>query len=271
MAALWYNVGMAWNRSEPGASQPTPKKKPSALHGVIAGAVVVAAAVAVFFVMSGKDEKPKAKVEKEAGRIKEVKPAAAPTNAVEVVKDAKQIRREKLAAMTGEERRKFLLDELAKKPINLKSKVNKPYRNGTEQIMAKIFMTKPGNMPPPLPRLPIRDELHMAEILISPLEVFEEDTQYVKEAKQAVETAKAELRKYIKEGGDVESFLDYYHKQLVQSHREWHDAQRAAMKLIKTDPDLAPAYVKQVNERLASRGIKPLHVPTAYTETSQKE
>ena len=45
---------MAWNKPSEGAAKPTPKK-PSAMRGIVAGAVVVCAAVAAFYFLFSAD------------------------------------------------------------------------------------------------------------------------------------------------------------------------------------------------------------------------
>ena len=73
---------MAWNRASD-APKVAPKKKPSAMRGIVAGLVTVCALGGLcLWMFSGGDDAPKAKPEKERGRIKEVTPAPASTNVV---------------------------------------------------------------------------------------------------------------------------------------------------------------------------------------------
>lgn len=256
---------MAWNKSSEGATPVRAKAKPSAFHGLVAGIAVVAIATICYFVfLSGNDAKPQVKSPvKQEGLIKEVKPSAAPTNAVAVAEEpkedaAKAARRAKLKAMTPEERINFLFEEMKHQPYDLRPSKGKSYRNGFEQILTWMFTSELGDPPPLLPKLSIRDEAHLVEILISPNNVVEGDTEKVKQAKEAVNLAKKELIKYIKDGGDVHNFLEYYHGQLVQANHEYKTANFEVNKLARTDPDLAPEYFNRVNAKLTEKGIKPL-------------
>ena len=82
---------MGWNGSGGGSTPVKPKvtaKKPSPVRGIIAGGlIIVLATVAYFAFFSGNEgnEKVPEKVEKKPTAIKEVTPAAAPTNKVEKV------------------------------------------------------------------------------------------------------------------------------------------------------------------------------------------
>lgn len=124
--------------------------------------------------------------------------------------------------------------------------------------MTWIFTTKPGDLPPPMPKISIHDELHMAEILIANNPIVEGDSESVKNAKEIVALAKKELRDYIKQGGEVEEFLEYYRGQLTQMHNEHVDAMKSVRQIINEDPDIAVEYLNQVNKRLEERGIKPV-------------
>lgn len=234
------------------------------MRGVVAGLVVVALAVVCAVVFMGKGEKPVEKVEKEPTKIKEVKPAAAPTFKEEVAlpeKSEADKRRELFAKMTPLERFDYAMAELKKKPIDLTPLSNQVFRTGTEQILSWLVHAVPGDMPPPIPNIPIQDEMHLAEILIADNPVKEGDSEAVIEAKKGVEEAKKELRDYLKQGGEAKEFFDYYRGQLIQSHEEWIECQKSVVKVLQEDPTLAEEYVKEVNNRLAEKGIKPVLIP----------
>ena len=80
---------MAWNRLS-GAPKVAPKKKPSAMRGIVAGLVVVCALGGLcLWMFSGGEDAPKVKPDKERGLIKEVKPAASPKYSEETKKSPK--------------------------------------------------------------------------------------------------------------------------------------------------------------------------------------
>lgn len=262
-------MSQGWNRPTGETTTAKPAaKSPSMMKGVIVGAVAVVVGVVCIFAFSGKSEKPVEKGDKERGRIKEVTPAAAPKaeEPVDPQEDAKRKRREMLKKMTPDQRADFLLAELKKKPIDLTPRTNQAFRTGTEQVMSWIFTSKLGDMPPPLPRLPVRDMLHMAEILIADNPELPTDSDKVKDAKQIVQEAKRELREYLKQGGEIEDFFSYYHNQLTQAHNEWRESNKAVIDACRNDPGIAQDFCKEVNKRLAEKGIKPVKLPVKLLE-----
>ena len=204
--------------------------------------------------------------------MRTVKPALpkeqpqAPVEEVSKVDKEKAERIAKLRAMTPEERMQYLFEEAAKKPIDLTPSTNRLFKTGTEQVMRWIFTTELGAMPPPLPRIPIRDEAHMAEILMAKNPIFEGDSEKAKEAKQMVELAKKELIKYIKEGGTVYSFLEYYRGELMQAHNEWKERKKSVLQVVRDEPDLAADYIAEINNRLSQKGIRPVKLPPKLKE-----
>ena len=236
------------------------------MRGVVAGLVVVALAAACVFMFMGKDEKPVEKVEKAPTAIKEVKHAAASvyrepqkdTNAVAAVRKE---RAEKLKKMTSLERFDYMVAELQKKPFDLNPGTNETFRTVTEEMVSEIFSTRLGDTPPQLPRIPFRDEVHMAEILIAANPVSNGDDDETAEKKAIVEAVKKEMREYLKQGGDIAGFIDYYQDQLEQANNEWKDSQKSVTKVLRDDPDIAADYIKEVNKRLKDKGIKPVNIP----------
>ena len=249
----------------------TPKGSLSKMRGVFAGLVVVVAAGVAFLLLKPEEKKPVVKTEKpKAQVVKEVKPEH-PKPAPKVEKEErpkvdpeKAARIAKLKAMTPEERMEFLFEEAAKKPIDLTPSTNRVFKTGTEQVMSWIFTTELGAMPPPLPRISIRDEAHMAEILMAKNPAFETDSEKAKEAKAMVELAKKELIQFIKQGGSVDEFFEYYRGELVQAHNEWQASQKSVMKVIREEPELAAEYIKEVNSRLREKGIRPVRIPPKF-------
>lgn len=265
---------MAWNKPN-AASQPVKKseaKAPSKVKGIVAGLVTVCALGGLcLWLFSGGDDKPAPSAKLQVpSTIKEVAPAAAPVYKEEPKVDdeaaKRRVRAEKLKKMTPDERWEFLLEEAKKKPLDLTPTTNQTFKTGTEQVMSWIFTTRLGNLPPPLPQTSMFDEAHLAEILIADNPILETDNEKQREAKEIVMEAKKELREYIKQGGDIDQFLEYYRGQLVQAHSEWQESQKSVMKVIREDPDIAGEYIKEVNERLAKKGIKPVMIPPPLAE-----
>ncbi len=250
----------------------SPKGSPSKVRGIVAGLVVsIGVGVAVLLMMP-KEKLPVARpenpVKKAVEAVDAPKPAPAPKAEDEKPKvdPEKAARIAKLKAMTPAERMEFLFQEAAAKPIDLTPSTNRVFKTGTEQVMSWIFTTELGAMPPPLPRISIRDEAHMAEILTAKNPAFETDSERAKEAKAMVELAKKELVKFIEEGGSVGEFFEFYRGELVQAHNEWQASQKSVMKVIREEPELAAEYIKEVNSRLGEKGIRPVRIPPKLKE-----
>lgn len=242
------------------------------ISGKIKGLVALVAVVVigvVAYLLVPEDEKPvaepkpekpkKIEIVKPAEVVKPVEPEPAPEKPK--IDPEKAARAAKIRAMTPAERLEFLFEEAKKKPIDFTTSTNRPFATGTEQVMSWIFTTRLGNMPPPLPKIPIRDEAHMAEILLADNPALEGDSDKVKEAKEMVELAKKECIEFVKKGGDVTEFLEYYRGELMQAHQEWQASQKTVMQVIREEPEIAGEFIKEVNSRLAEKGIKPVNIP----------
>lgn len=258
------------------ATRPESTKGASSKNAKVALSAVVAIAVIVAAILilrqKPETEKPLVKEKRQPKVVREVKPSipkeekAAPVAESVEEDQEKAARVAMLKAMTPAERMQYLFEEAAKKPIDLTPSTNRLFKTGTEQVMSWIFTTELGAMPPPLPKIPIRDEAHMAEILMAKNPVLEGDSEKAKEAKQMVELAKKELVKFIKEGGSVNEFLEYYRGELVQAHNEWKECQKSVLQVVREDPDLAADYIAEVNNRLSQKGIRPVKLPPKLKE-----
>ena len=90
-------------------------------------------------------------------------------------------------------------------------------------------------------------------------EESKDDSEEVRAAKQMINEVKAELKKYLDEGGTVDNFLSYYVNELDAAFRERNLCKELQMKKLKTeDPAVAREYYYLINQRLADKGIKPI-------------
>ena len=78
--------------------------------------------------------------------------------------------------------------------------------------------------------------------------------------------AKKEFISFIKQGGDPYDFLPYYHGQLVQAYEESKMARKTIIDTLKSDPDIAPEFIKKVNDGLSAKGIKKIVLPQRMLE-----
>ena len=140
------------------------------------------------------------------------------------------------------------------------------FKTATEQVMSFIFNAEVGAMPPPLPTLPRNEMERIEEILNTPNLVKEGDSEEVAAQKQMLERAKQELKDYMAQGGTPAEFLRFYHEQLKKYYQERQDAQTLVMTMIRDEPEVAGEFMKKVNQRLAERGIKAVHIPKPFLE-----
>lgn len=168
--------------------------------------------------------------------------------------------REKVKNMTPEEKRQFAFEMMQNREIDLTPTTNRPFRTGIELSMARIFMTRVGDPPPPLHTtfIPIKDEAHLAEILIANNPVIEGDSDEVKDAKATVELVKKEMVAFIKEGGAAKDFLPYYYDKLRSAFEERRESLREVARVALQEPEIAQTFYEDVNKRLTEKGIRPI-------------
>ena len=128
-----------------------------------------------------------------------------------------------------------------------------------EQLMLTVFETELGDMPPMLPAIPAFDEVRFNKLVNLQTLPEEGDSKEALLSKELVNQVKAELAKYLKEGGTTSGFLAYYVNELDSAFREREMCKELQMKSMKTDdPEVAREMYFKINERLAAKGIKPL-------------
>lgn len=262
-----------WNRAKPVAEQ-KPKKSSMMSHGLVAGLVVVIGAVGViFFLLSGGEKEGVKEDARKSRRIAEVTPAPAPKAREakpEKPKDdprrPKTVPLEKWNALTSQQQ--AMMHKLGRKKIHevvtntSNSAGPKTYENATEQVMLMVFGTELGEMPLPLPEIPERDMKRMTDILMSNNPITDKDSEEVKIDKEILAAAKAELRKFIKEGGEVKDFFAYYHHETEKAYQERKMANKMVFDAAKSgDEDLARKLHAELNKRFEEKGIKPLVFP----------
>lgn len=254
-----------WNRSSE-ASKVTPKKKPSAMRGIAAGAlVVVALAVLCIWMFSGGEDAPKAKVEKERGRIKEVTPAAAPKHQ-EVVKEEK---REHAVATKGDKKGKEAIPSERRQLSGAALRIAEAEKMGIKpkfEHESECFLAMYAEPGKPVPPPPISKQLieDMKQALIEPIRVEEGDSEEIAALKGVVQGMKKELIAFIKDGGDIEGYFKELDKRQQHEYDMYAEANDSLMKMVN-DPnaslDESYEYFKKVNETLDQRGIRKLHIP----------
>lgn len=235
----------------------------------VGGIAFIAIAVIIFaFNFSPKKENvanvkdsSKTKFIKESVRVVPSKRQEEAGNIVQVDEATeRERRREMFGKMTMDEKIAYLRDKIRDTPIpNVPT--NRLYATNLEQAMDWIFTCELGNPPPLLPPMSLFDQMHLAEILIMNNPILETDSERQVESKEIMKVAKREFMKFLREGGDPDDFLPYYHSQLVAAHDEYKMARQSILEIIKTEPDIALEYAQRVNKKLEEKGIKQVVIP----------
>jgi len=134
------------------------------------------------------------------------------------------------------------------------------YSTGTERVINMIVNARLGYPPPPLPMIPIAEDIE--QILNNSIILYDDDTEEVAQRKANVAYAKQLLKAYLAEGGSVETFLSYYRDELKKAYVEWDAAQKHTIELFKGgDTKGALEYAKEQNKDFEARGIRQIYVP----------
>lgn len=141
-----------------------------------------------------------------------------------------------------------------------RAKNQMPYRNATEQLLFQTFSRPLGSAPLPFAKLPQRDMENLANILLNDNQINDSDSDELAVGKDIVNKAKEELRKYLRGGGDVDTFFEYYHHQLELAYSKRRAAQQETLRIAseERDPDLARRFQEEINKKLVDDGIMPL-------------
>lgn len=242
---------------------------PFQLWLVVGVAAIVGVALAWLFLHNNADVEDPVKESTQQKRIKTVLPAPKSSNPVEAKKETKvqsdedaerTRRREMFSKMTADEKIEYLREQIKNTPIP-ETPTNRLYATSLEQAMDWIFTCEVGNPPPLLPPMSLFDQMHLAEILIRDNPILDSDSEKAAESKEMMKIAKKEFMDFLKEGGNPDDFLPYYHGQLVAAHEEYKMARQSIVEIIRNDPDIAVDYIKKVNERLSEKGIKNVKIP----------
>ena len=141
------------------------------------------------------------------------------------------------------------------------------YRNATEQMLASLFRTELGSIPPPMPQIPMRDNVNIDEILSNHFSITDADSETSSTIKDVVNQAKQVMKEFLDQGGTPESFISYYRNELQHCYETWKMCQQSAIKSCREDdPEVAREMIDKINESLSEKGIKPVNLPPRFRE-----
>lgn len=134
------------------------------------------------------------------------------------------------------------------------------YRNATEQLLMQTFSCPLGLAPRPIGFIPAEDRQDMINILAMPVKIEDDDDEDTRIGKEIIADAKKELIQYIADGGDPNTFFQYYYDELVKAYELHNEVQEEVRRLAEEekDPDLARQFMKKANEMLTAEGIAPV-------------
>lgn len=261
---------MAWNGSQRNEGKVVAQKMRKGFpHSIVVSSIVLSlVGAAVVFLMSSKNDTPPER------------PFARPieTPNVDKIQSRKLAHRKPVKTVQdgldniGDfDRPEIVTSKVACPAFQLSSEdwnrlTNRVFKTGSEQLMSWVFTCELGMMPPPLPKLTKEERDTLPAVLISKNQINSEDNERVAAAKAIVDVAKREMMKFIKQGGDPDDFLRYYHEELNRAFEYRNLAIDQIAEVAETDGDLARELGQKINEKLASEGIKTINIETIIPE-----
>lgn len=269
---------MGWNGSgQKGAAPVQPKvttKKPSPIRGLIAGGAVVALAVVAYFVFFAGSEKPQNDATgTRSAKIRDVKPAAAPTNAVPAKpKSNVEIRKvgdgKIMKYVNGKPAWMYPRDDYHG-PVftsgvhRVKTLEERTFKNGADRRIARMLRIRPGEA--------LIGESHYDPTFVKHfLKSFQEpeipmpgDTEQQKELKRAVAEVKGELKARYDAGEDVMKILNDERENLRQLGAYKQELEKQVQDLSKDGSVSAKDIedlVAAANQMLEKRGAQPIKI-----------
>lgn len=133
---------------------------------------------------------------------------------------------------------------------------NTLYKSGIEQQLSWICETEPGDMPLPFIPLDKDDIADLVPALLAKNEILENDSDKHAAIKQNIAEAKKTMMDYLKQGGDPNEFLEYYHNQLMRDYDLRSEAISQACDINVNEPELCADFINEVNKKLKEQNIK---------------
>ena len=296
---------MGWNGSGGGSTPVKPKvtaKKPSPIRGLVAGAVLVAAVIWAYFAFFAGSERPKTeRIEKESGRIKEVKPAAVRKTTAENAKS----REREIAKEMDEQVKPYIkkgagtnnVIRLGPQPLDPEDPDNL-LRTRVAQDVGQLLSIQPGEMVPPMLvfYFMFEDDEREAKIAAGEKDITtdngnqefldalkkwkmtikEGDSEARQLAKEKLNDAHIELLKGIDEGMSVNDSIKAAYQFRVEAAKTRQSLIDEISRLHTEDGDFSVTkeLVQVANEKLAAEGIIKINmeeVIEGYEEPEEQE
>lgn len=261
-------------------------KSPAVGKGIVAGIVVVAAAVGAFWFLynSQSSEAPKEKKDKKQAKIVEVTPAPAASVKVETPKPepvqmvtnrhGKVVQKKKPETYVDAAGVERYVKGNGRVPLKnpekylVKSVVHPnaypDFKHDSENEIANLLTIESGGMIFGDREYDKRFEQDFLQALMEPVEITEEDSEEDRRIKENVEAAKHEIAERIKQGenlGDILTAERDEIRRLAQYKQQMEEIfhEQISTGEIQTEQDLDD-FCKAVNTMLESKGIEPFKI-----------
>ena len=248
------------------------------MRGIIAGLVVVALAAVCVVVFMGKGEKQVEKVEKKPTKIKEVKPAPAPTNAVpEKPVDPRENYDHELCYRDkdGILRYKGSLcrapdpTRRTSKPGNISGREIQVFSNHCERAIASLLSFTPNGRKFRAPDYSDPEFLKsFQEALATPIRISPDDNKWNKALKQAVIDAKKEIAQRMEAGENLADILNETRLEIERLNAYKRDLSGQVEALVKDGEfgtDDVRDLVAAANGMLEKEGLAPIEADEFVT------
>lgn len=268
---------MGWNGSGGGSTPVKPSvtaKKPSPIRGLVAGGLVIVLAAVAYFAFFSGSEKPQVEAEgKKPSKIKEVNPAAAPTNAIpEKPKKVVEIRKlgngKLMKYVDGKEAWMFPRDDyhgpiITTRVNRVETLAEKTFKHSADRQIASLIMHRPGDKISGSPDYKgsfVRNFLKSYE---NPFMIEPGDTPEQKELKKAVAEVKGDLKARYEAGEDIAQLMIDTRKNLRELASYKREIEKEVTRLSREEGTTAADvedFVKAANKMLEDRGIHPMGI-----------
>ena len=257
-----------WNRPSTANQPRKAPKKPSAMRGIAAGLVVVAAAVACIVIFMGRDGSVTVKKsEKRPTKIKTVTPASAPKKAepepekpAEVVEKPKEkYPGEKIVEVSTNSGYVIEVSVDANGRMTRHVLTTSPWEFSSDGLLAMVLASSGNGEMPPLPAIGPEMDVEFKRSLKKPIEILPTDSDEVVAMKKIVMSAREEMKALLKEGGHFSDILIDHHRLINENGKIRSDAMRELYEIQKSgDAEGAHKYEVTINAAFSQMGIAPI-------------
>ncbi len=249
------------------------------MRGIVAGLVVVAlAAAAICYVLfSGDKAKKTVREDTKKGLIKEVAPAAAPTNAAPVKKEL--TKEEKRLAEIADIEKRYAGKEMPigikthlyylKNPPKISMKVTTPYdcfAHTSERSIAGLVLAEPGTEFLDCLQFGEKFNQDFINALVTKNEPKEGDDDKTRDMKKAVDDAKHEIARICREEGKKPNEVMNEYAKMMYDLGKFERNLREMLSEARKNPDLSDGEVQDffraANKMREERGLPPMKVPS---------